>query len=67
MNKPYQDLTFSTSENGGDLLEALARQGARQMLQAALEAEDAEHLQSQRMNEVNHGVAIAFAICRNGR
>lgn len=48
MNKPYQDLTFSTSESGGDLLEAFVRLGARQMLQAALEAEDAEHLQRQR-------------------
>lgn len=42
MNKPYQDLMFSTSESGEDLLESLAQQGARQMLQAALEA---EHLQ----------------------
>lgn len=48
MNKPYQDSTFSTSESGGDPLEALARQGVRQMLQAALEAEVAEHLQRQR-------------------
>ena len=48
MNKPYQDSTFSTNECGGDPLEALARQGARQMLQAALEAEVAEHLQRQR-------------------
>jgi putative transposase len=48
MSKPYQDSTFSTNESGGDPLEALARQGARQMLQAALEAEVAEHLQRQR-------------------
>ena len=48
MNKPYQDSSFSTNECGGDPLEALARQGARQMLQAALEAEVAEHLQRQR-------------------
>ena len=48
MSKPYQDSTFSTNECGGDPLESLARQGARQMLQAALEAEVAEHLQRQR-------------------
>jgi hypothetical protein len=34
--------------NGADLLEALARQGPRQMLQPALEDEVAEHLQRQR-------------------
>ncbi len=45
MNKPYQDSTFSTTEPGSDPLEALARQGARQMLQAALEAEVTEYLQ----------------------
>lgn len=48
MHKPYQDSTFSTTETNSDPLEALARQGARQMLQAALEAEVAEHLQRQR-------------------
>ena len=48
MSKPYQDSTFSTNETAADPLEALARQGARQMLQAALEAEVAEHLQRQR-------------------
>lgn len=48
MSTPYQDSTFSTTETAADPLEALARQGARQMLQAALEAEVAEHLQRQR-------------------
>jgi transposase-like protein len=48
MSTPYQDSTFSTNETAADPLEALARQGARQMLQAALEAEVAEHLQRQR-------------------
>ncbi len=47
MNKPYQDSTFSTNEGDGDPLEALARQGARQMFQATLEAEVAKHLQRQ--------------------
>jgi transposase-like protein len=47
MSKPYQDSTFSTTETAADPLEALARQGARQMLQA-LEAEVAEHLQRTR-------------------
>ena len=48
MNKPYQDSTFSTNETSNDPLEALARQGARQMLQAALEAEVSEYLQRPR-------------------
>ncbi|HMV51888.1 MAG TPA: hypothetical protein PLD20_31860 [Blastocatellia bacterium] len=34
MNKTYQDSTFSTTQAGDDPLEALARQGARQVLQA---------------------------------
>ena len=48
MNKTYQDSTFSATETGADPLEALARQGARQMLQAALEAEVSEYLQRPR-------------------
>lgn len=49
MNQPYQVSAFSINElgndPGADPLEALARQGARQMLQAALEAEVTEYLQ----------------------
>lgn len=48
MDKTYQESTFSTNEIGSDPLETLARQGARQMLQAALEAEVTEYLQRPR-------------------
>ncbi len=48
MNKTYQDSTFSTTQAGDDPLESLARQGARQMLQAALEAEVTDYLQRPR-------------------
>jgi transposase-like protein len=48
MNKSYQDSTFSTNEARADPLEALARQGSRQMLQFALEAEVSEYLQRPR-------------------
>lgn len=44
MNKPYQESTFSTTETGSDPLEALARQGAKQWLPAALEAEVTDYL-----------------------
>ena len=63
MNKPYQDSTFSTTETGSDPLEALARQGARQMLQAALEAEVTEYLQRPRYER---GEAAEHRGYRNG-
>ena len=55
MSKPYQDSTFSTNESGRDPLEALARQGARQMLQAALEAEVDEYLERPRYERGQSG------------
>lgn len=63
MNKPYQDSTFSTNEIGSDPLEALARQGARQMLQAALEAEVTDYLQRPRYER---GEAAEHRGYRNG-
>jgi Transposase and inactivated derivatives len=63
MNKPYQDSTFSTTEPGSDPLEALARQGARQMLQAALEAEVTEYLQRPRYERGEAGEHRGY---RNG-
>ena len=65
MSKPDQDSTFSTNECGSDPLEALARQGSRQMLQAAPEAEVAEHLQRQRYERAKRHAVIATAPCRN--
>lgn len=44
MKKRYQESSFSTIEDSEDPLEALARRGAQQLLQAALEAEVNEYL-----------------------
>ncbi|HNG34188.1 MAG TPA: transposase [Blastocatellia bacterium] len=63
MNKTYQDSTFSTTQAGDDPLEALARQGARQMLQAALEAEVSEYLQRPRYERGEGGEHRGY---RNG-
>lgn len=61
MEKVYTESTFSTKEVKADPLEALARQGAQQMLQAALENEVTEYLQRQR-----YGRSADFKGYRNG-
>lgn len=48
MKKQYQETILSTIDNGEDTLETLARSGARQMLQAALEEEVREYLSRSR-------------------
>jgi len=63
MNETYQDSTFSTTESGSDPLEALARQGARQMLQAALEAEVSKNLQRPRYERSDVRECLGY---RNG-
>jgi len=63
MNKTYQGSMFSTNETGGDPLEVLAREGARQMLQAALEAEVTEYLQRPRYERSEDGQGKGY---RNG-
>lgn len=45
MGKAYPESPFVTTEELNDPLESLARLGARQLLQAALEAEVTEYLQ----------------------
>ena len=47
MNLPDHLTIFSTSSTDHDPLEALVRQGARLMLQAALEAEVQDYLKRQ--------------------
>lgn len=58
MRKAYQESPFVTTEECQDPLESLARLGARQLLQAALEAEVTEYLQRPRYER--RGVARGY-------
>jgi transposase-like protein len=58
MGKAYQESLLVTTEELHDPLESLARLGARQLLQAALEAEVTEYLQRPRY--VRSGVARGY-------